>query len=71
MEQIQRLEVVEDKAIDFLHKMRDMVNLLSKELKQEDCKFEIMQTLEYASTNVQEIGKELHEIIDALEYNDK
>lgn len=68
MEQVERLEQVENKGIGLLDNIKDIVNLLSEELKQEDHKAEILQKLDTAASDIQNIGRELHEIIESLEY---
>mmetsp|Transcript_10587 Transcript_10587/g.15854 ORF Transcript_10587/g.15854 Transcript_10587/m.15854 type:complete len:95 (-) Transcript_10587:700-984(-) len=66
MEELSRLEGVENMLLDIGDKVKDVLGLLRRELRQEESKDDIIDNLEIATTDLSELGKDLHDIIDKI-----
>jgi hypothetical protein len=67
MEQIERLEDIESRALLVVDSVGMLMKLLGCELKEEQTREEIVVTLKLTVDEIQNIGKDLHEIIDELD----
>ena len=68
MEELSRLEGVENMLLDIGDKVKDVLGLLRRELRQEENKDDIIDNLEIANTDLSELGKDLHDIIDKIPF---
>jgi len=68
MEELSRLEGVENMLLDIGDKVKDVLGLLRRELRQEESKDDIIDNLEIANTDLSELGKDLHDIIDKIPF---
>lgn len=69
MDNIERLEELEDKMISVIDSMGEMMKLIAMELKQEKVKNSIIDCLATNIEQIQNIGDELNYIIEELPGN--
>ena len=66
MEHLERLEELESRTLEVVDGMGEMMNFLALELKQEKVRSNIVLNLKMIVDEIQNIGKELEELIDEL-----